>query len=425
MRRARGTQPKSAEPHRCRASHSRGRRHLRTRVLLSRAGSGTRVARIRSATRTPLARDFGRKAARRGASRPGGSRSNGRSPPAVHEEALHGEDPLDDDQVDHDEGALTPTSDAVAARANRPHGGARRACAARPGDRSPHGGGIELLAQLRENEPLAHRREPCPSRQTAITSSFRERSRFDRPRCQHADKTGVCRGAPPVIAGPEVPRSGRRGETSVTGDASEHGGRSGATGRNRPTGGLSMKAHGQTGHVRWLRARARRHARIAGRAGRHARSVGAERRQQEGRAEQERARELRHGSHAPRASKISVQLWTFSRYIGGTSYSARRPTRRKPARRPRSDSSTCSVAERPRVAQDRALQLPRAHGRAVQGAGRQVRLKVPSRHMSTSEATWSDEPRRGELLGQHFTGSAGSPRPASAPTRTRSPTAET
>ena len=125
-------------------------------------------------------------------------------------------------------------------------------------------------------------------------------------------------------------------------------------------------------------------------------------------------------------SKISVQLWTFSRYIGGTSYVG------APADAPQAGSTTAQRLEYVlKWLSDlglRKIEPYSFHGLTAEqfkALADKYGLKVPSRHMSTSEATWSTNLAEAKLLGQHFTGSGGFASPGISSYENTLATAET
>jgi sugar phosphate isomerase/epimerase len=106
------------------------------------------------------------------------------------------------------------------------------------------------------------------------------------------------------------------------------------------------------------------------------------------------------------ANKISIQLWTFNRYIDagqgvappGETVGATRAERLEQVFRFLSEVGY------------RNIEPFSFHGLTVQqfdALAEQYGLKVPSRHMSTSEATWDANLADAKLLGQHWTGSGG------------------
>ena len=110
-------------------------------------------------------------------------------------------------------------------------------------------------------------------------------------------------------------------------------------------------------------------------------------------------------------NKISIQLWTFSRYIGGTHAQAFVGA---PADAPKAGSTTQQRLEYVlKYLSDlglRKIEPYSFHGLTAEqfkALADKYGLKVPSRHMSTSEADWSANLADAKLLGQHFTGSGG------------------
>jgi sugar phosphate isomerase/epimerase len=112
-------------------------------------------------------------------------------------------------------------------------------------------------------------------------------------------------------------------------------------------------------------------------------------------------------------SKISVQLWTFSRYITGTHAQAFQGA---PADAPKAGSTTEQRLEYVlKWLSDLGIRNIEPYSFHVQGwdaadfkaLADKYGLKIPSRHMNTSEASWSTNLADAKLLGQHFTGSGG------------------
>ena len=106
------------------------------------------------------------------------------------------------------------------------------------------------------------------------------------------------------------------------------------------------------------------------------------------------------------ASKISLQLWTFNRYIDagqgvappGETVGATRAERLEQVLRFLSEVGY------------RNIEPFSFHGLTVtefDALAEEYGLKVPSRHMSTNEATWDANLADAKLLGQHWTGSGG------------------
>jgi sugar phosphate isomerase/epimerase len=109
------------------------------------------------------------------------------------------------------------------------------------------------------------------------------------------------------------------------------------------------------------------------------------------------------------ASKISIQLWTFNRYIDRGERAAEAP--------PGAPGPEATPAERLEFVFAflsevgyRNVEPFSFHGLTVEefdALAEQYDLKVPSRHMSTSEANWEANIADAKLLGQHWTGSGG------------------
>jgi sugar phosphate isomerase/epimerase len=108
------------------------------------------------------------------------------------------------------------------------------------------------------------------------------------------------------------------------------------------------------------------------------------------------------------ASKISIQLWTFNRYLSGATYAG------VPADAPTTGSTTAERLEYVLAYLSelgyRNIEPYSFHGLTADQFNALVNeygLKVPSRHMSTSEANWSANLADALLLGQRYTGSGG------------------
>jgi sugar phosphate isomerase/epimerase len=106
------------------------------------------------------------------------------------------------------------------------------------------------------------------------------------------------------------------------------------------------------------------------------------------------------------ASKISIQLWTFNRYIDrGEDGQAGAPgPEATPAERLEYVLAFLSEVGY------RNIEPFRFHGLTVEEFDALVEkygLEVPSRHMSTNEATWDANIADAKVLGQHWTGSGG------------------
>src|SRR5918999_1259479 len=124
------------------------------------------------------------------------------------------------------------------------------------------------------------------------------------------------------------------------------------------------------------------------------------------------------------ASKISIQLWTFNRYIDraegapppGEAVGATRAERLEQALRFLSEVGY------------RNIEPFSFHGLTVEqfdALAEKYGLKVPSRHMSTSEASWDANLADAKLLGQHWTGSGGFASPGTGSYANTLATAET
>jgi sugar phosphate isomerase/epimerase len=109
------------------------------------------------------------------------------------------------------------------------------------------------------------------------------------------------------------------------------------------------------------------------------------------------------------ASKISIQMWTFNRYVNSGDRVAEAP--------PGAPGPEATPAERLEFVLAflsevgyRNIEPYSFHGLSVEEFDALVGeygLKVPSRHMSTNEANWPANLADAKLLGQHFTGSGG------------------
>ena len=107
-------------------------------------------------------------------------------------------------------------------------------------------------------------------------------------------------------------------------------------------------------------------------------------------------------------SKISIQLWTFNRYLSGAMYTG------VPADAPTTGSTTAQRLEYVLSYLSelgfRKIEPFSFHGLTAEqfnALADKYGLKVPSRHMSTSEANWPTNLADAALLGQRFTGSGG------------------
>lgn len=109
------------------------------------------------------------------------------------------------------------------------------------------------------------------------------------------------------------------------------------------------------------------------------------------------------------ASKISLQLWTFNRYVN-----AGERADEAPAGAPGPEATTAERLEFVFAflsdAGYRNIEPYSFHGLTVEefdALAEKYGLKVPSRHMSTDPSTWEANLADAKLLGQHFTGSGG------------------
>ena len=107
-------------------------------------------------------------------------------------------------------------------------------------------------------------------------------------------------------------------------------------------------------------------------------------------------------------NKISIQLWTFSRYLSGTSYVG------APADAPTTGSTTAQRLEYVLSWLSelglRNIEPYNFHGLTAEqfkALADKYGLKVLSRHMSTNVATWDANLADASLLGQRYTGSGG------------------
>jgi sugar phosphate isomerase/epimerase len=109
------------------------------------------------------------------------------------------------------------------------------------------------------------------------------------------------------------------------------------------------------------------------------------------------------------ASKISIQLWTFNRYIERGELLAGAPAGAPGADATRAERLEFVLAYLSEVGY-RNIEPYSFHGLSVEQfdalAGK-YGLKVPSRHMSTNEADWDANLADAKLLGQRWTGSGG------------------
>ena len=109
------------------------------------------------------------------------------------------------------------------------------------------------------------------------------------------------------------------------------------------------------------------------------------------------------------ASKISIQLWTFNRYIERGELLAGAPADAPGPSATRAQRLEYVLAYLSEVGY-RNIEPYSFHGLTVEqfdALVEQYGLKVPSRHMSTNEATWDANLADAKLLGQRMVGSGG------------------
>jgi sugar phosphate isomerase/epimerase len=109
------------------------------------------------------------------------------------------------------------------------------------------------------------------------------------------------------------------------------------------------------------------------------------------------------------ASKISIQLWTFNRYINSGARADEAPQGAPGPEATPAERLEFVFAFLSEVGY-RNIEPYSFHGLTVEefdALADQYGLKVPSRHMSTNEANWPANLADAKLLGQHFTGSGG------------------
>jgi sugar phosphate isomerase/epimerase len=109
------------------------------------------------------------------------------------------------------------------------------------------------------------------------------------------------------------------------------------------------------------------------------------------------------------ASKISIQLWTFNRYIGSGDRAAEAPEgapgpEATPVERLEFVFAFLSEVGYENIEPYTLYGLTAEEFRALAD---KYDLNVPSRHMSTNPATWEANLADAKVLGQHFTGSGG------------------
>jgi sugar phosphate isomerase/epimerase len=127
------------------------------------------------------------------------------------------------------------------------------------------------------------------------------------------------------------------------------------------------------------------------------------------------------------ASKISIQLWTFNRYIERGERAAEAPAGAPGPEATRAERLEFVLAYLSEIGY-RNIEPYSFHGLTVEQFDALVEkygLKVPSRHMSTNEATWDANLADAKLLGQHWTGSGGFAAPGTGSYANTLATAET
>jgi sugar phosphate isomerase/epimerase len=109
------------------------------------------------------------------------------------------------------------------------------------------------------------------------------------------------------------------------------------------------------------------------------------------------------------ASKISIQLWTFNRYIGSGDRAAEAPEGAPGPEATPAERLEFVLAYLSEVGYQN-IEPFSFHGLTAEqfdALAEQYGLKVPSRHMSTSEANWDANLADAKLLGQRMVGSGG------------------
>jgi sugar phosphate isomerase/epimerase len=109
------------------------------------------------------------------------------------------------------------------------------------------------------------------------------------------------------------------------------------------------------------------------------------------------------------ANKISIQLWTFNRYVEAGERAAEAPTGAPGPEATRAERLEFVFAFLSEVGY-RNIEPYSFHGLTAEqfkALADKYGLAVPSRHMSTNEATWDANLADAKLLGQHWTGSGG------------------
>jgi sugar phosphate isomerase/epimerase len=127
------------------------------------------------------------------------------------------------------------------------------------------------------------------------------------------------------------------------------------------------------------------------------------------------------------ANKISIQLWTFNRYIEAGERAAEAPAGAPGPEATRAERLEFVFAFLSDVGY-RNIEPYSFHGLTVEqfrALADEYGLAVPSRHMSTNEATWDANLADAKLLGQHWTGSGGFASPGTGTYENTLATAET
>ncbi len=127
------------------------------------------------------------------------------------------------------------------------------------------------------------------------------------------------------------------------------------------------------------------------------------------------------------AEKISIQLWTFNRYIERGEGAAEAPAGAPGPEATRAERLEFVLAFLSEVGY-RNIEPYSFHGLTVEEFDALVEeygLKVPSRHMSTNEANWDANLADAKLLGQRWTGSGGFASPGTGTYANTLATAET
>jgi sugar phosphate isomerase/epimerase len=109
------------------------------------------------------------------------------------------------------------------------------------------------------------------------------------------------------------------------------------------------------------------------------------------------------------ANKISIQLWTFNRYIGSGDRAAEAPAGAPGPEATPAERLEFVFAYLSEVGY-RNIEPFSFHGLTAEqfkALADEYGLAVPSRHMSTNEASWDANLADAKLLGQHWTGSGG------------------